>query len=743
MQWIHLEEQRFRLKQLEGKSTRKAELWGYVQRLARENPGDNPWLLPFIALIHERPEDIDRAKAAIASYLLQAEEKGTRGYLFNIWCFAFPHCRWAIWFDLMRQAGFYSPEDAEATATKFLLIQFRDHHAGMWVKPDPESVDNQTAALVLSSYIIGTVFAEGPGQGHLAAKMRNEAAPRLEAMIGGMPNSGYSGEGSTYQGLIVAFAIPFLAEVLEHLRGEPLFNAPLKPKGTSPRNILEMTRRLWMPGGLLLPWDHYGYQFGITFPLAYLAHRTGDRQCLELLEHEANHTRMAVTEAGWGYDQSVWTLVYWPEPETKVEKPTWTPWAQEEVGAVLVDPSGDHYLMLMWDFTEAMCVRCHVNPNCLVLAYKGVPFSADGSVHGHCPDLAYEGAVFDRQLGAGAAQHLNLSPGCGGSHNCLLVDGFEGLRPPAGKTNGQLADFDPDGQSVTGDVTQLYKMVNDDCVQVRRRSRLVDNRFWLVEDYAVYAGPHTFTSRWWFRPDVQVAENGVDVQTPEGALLQMRCVLGEGDASVKRIEGYPFEPDGCSDRVDFQQSGREARWLYVLWPSETVEVIRDLTEGWAAHAESDPARVYPLHPGALPWLQQEVPITSSWTFETEIELPDSSSVFLRLPRGVDPCSRMWLNGRDVNMEDVVRSKLISALMDVTDFVDDRRVLKVKLTLILAVGQDPKVSTLSYPDSPFQLCARVPDPDLLAASRFEDGTLTVESRSGRVHVIPHSLMNPEA
>ena len=248
---INIKQQRKKLRALEAKDNRMASIWKCVKRFAREKPKENPWLLPFVAMVDERPEDIENAKFAINDYLGKAEKKGDRGYLFNIWCFAFPHCRWAIWFDLMRKAGFYTQEEADAVAAKFLMIQFRDHHAGLMIKPFPQCVDNQAAALALSSYVVGSIFAEnGPGNSNIAKKMRDEAAPRLEAMIGGMPKTGYSGEGSTYQGLIVAFAVPFLTEMLEDLQGKKLFDAPLCPNGTSPRKILEMTKRLWMPGGV-------------------------------------------------------------------------------------------------------------------------------------------------------------------------------------------------------------------------------------------------------------------------------------------------------------------------------------------------------------------------------------------------------------------------------------------------------------------------------------------------------------
>ncbi len=743
--WIDIERKRRELRALEAEESRKTELWRCVKRLARENPGGNPWLTPFVALIDERPEDIAHARAAIDDYLAMAEQRGSRGYLFNIWCFAFPHCRWAMWFDLMRQAGFYTPEEADAIAAKFLLIQFRDHHACMLIKPFPECVDNQAAALVLSSYLVGSIFAEGPGDGHLARKMRDEAAPRLEAMIGGMPTSGYSGEGSTYQGLIVAFAVPLLVAALEALRGEDVFDSPLWPNGTSPRKILEMTRRLWMPGGLLLPWDHYGYQFGITFPLAYLAYRTGDRQALRLLEQEANYSRMTITSSGWGYDQPIWTLLYWPDAGSEVEGSDWQPWVEDGVGGVLVDPAGEAYLMQMWDETAPMCHRTHVNPNSLVLAHKGIPFTADGAKAPECDALHYEGAVFERSFGAGAHQTINLSSGCAGSHNAILIDGNEALRPPEQEWHGKPADFDGEGQSITGDVTGLYASVYPDCRAVRRRSRLIENRFWLIEDLADFpetsgqaANEHRVTSRWWFRPDARAVDGGVDVETPEGALLQMRCVLGSDQAAVTRVDGYPVAPDGCSDRVDFDQHGSQARWLYVLWPTETIETVRELTEGWDAQAVATGER-YAVHPGSPPWFQQEIPISAEWTYSTEIDVSGVDQVQLRLPRGIDATSRLQINGTAHDLGKMSGSKLLPTLIDCTPYLVGQSTLKIELSMVFATGQDEKGSSMSFPDQPVALCACIREPDRLSACRYEDGMLTVETTSGQRFETEHDLM----
>ncbi len=719
---------------------RMAQVWDLVRRLAHAHPDKNPWLTPFVALMERDPAMVQHARDAIAGHLDSAQEKAECGYLFNIWCFAFPHCRWAIWFDLLRQAGIYSDTEAEELAARFLLIQHRDHHAGLQVKPFPGCADNQVASLCLSSLVVGTLFADGPGDGHLARRLREESAPRLESMIGGMPPSGYSGEGSTYQGLIVAFATPFLLEMLERERGRDLFDTPLQPEGTSAADVLRMTSRLWMPGGLLLPWDDYGYQYGITAPLAYLAHRDGDRHCLALLEHEAPWSRVNAGSAGWGFDEVVWTLAWWPE--TAAPDLAWKPWTNGPVGGTLVDPPGRCYLMQMWDPTSPMCVRSQVNPNSLVLTVDGIPLMADGTPGAKCAALSFPGAVYERNFGAGAFQRMNLSKGCGGSHTCILVDGWEGFRPTHEDYAPSHLVESPDGQLV-GDVTGLYRDAYPDCRVVRRRSTLVDNRFWLVEDLAAFEQPHNLDSRWYFRPGVTAAAGGIDLETPEGATLQMRSLLEPVTSSITRIEGFPRHPDGASDRVDVTTQTREGRWLWVLWPGEPRKPLTELTGGWRAgpvelDATCDLLAALPnspVHPGDVPWLQADVPVTTAWGFHRTVDVPADQPWWLRLPRGLSTNVHLWIDGAPVP---IPRSPAGLVPIHLPGPATDHGQVTVSLILDYCVGQGAKEENASWPNTPLAVCVAPTMPRLHKAV-FADDHVTITATDGYAARISYTLM----
>ncbi len=722
---------------------RRRQLWNCVRQLARGNPQGNPWFLPFVAVVEDDPVLLAAAKVEIARYLERAADQGSCGYLFNIWCFAFPHCRWALWFDFLRRAGAYSQAEADALAAQFLLIQFRDHHAGLRIKPDPECVDNQTAALVLSSYLIGSLFADGPGEGHLARRLRDEAGRRLEAMIGGMPTGGYSGEGSTYQGLIVAFAMPFLLEALEHARDENLFDQPLAPNGTRTSDILHMTQRLWTPGGLLLPWDDYGWQFGIGFPLAYLAHRTGDPTCLRMLEDDANWSRLNSTSSGWGFDEPIWSLIYWPDaPPTQT--PGWHGWQAERVGAAIVDPAGRNYLMQMWDETAPMCYRAHVNPNSLVLVHQGIPMTADGAPAENCSELNYPEAFFERNFGASSFQRLNLSKGCGGSHNVILVDGWEGFRPTGDYQACRLERGD--ANEIVGEVTGLYANAHPDCRAVKRRSRLVDERFWLVEDLAAFGNEHDFTSRWWFRPEASPAPAGVDVRTTDGGLLQMRSLLPAPPATIKRVAGYPVAPDGASDRVDYTAHGSTGRWLWLLWPTTTFQLEQELVDGWLAWPLAtladgltpQPATVHPLHPGSLPWLQAEAPLVPCWHFRRRLALRDLAAPLLRLPRGLADDTRLWLNGAEVDCKAALRSDLIAGIVPLAGQADATGHLYLDLAIRFPIGHGGKHERTSAPDRPAALGCQSTG-EKLASWSFDGETVSVTSNQGACWTTTHRLL----
>ena len=66
-----------------------------------------------------------------------------------------------------------------------------------------------------------------------------------------------------------------------------------------------MIAREWMPDGLLLPWDHYGYALPSRACLAYAAHRSNDSMYLELLEKYYINIKHDLKRAGHYLNKNV------------------------------------------------------------------------------------------------------------------------------------------------------------------------------------------------------------------------------------------------------------------------------------------------------------------------------------------------------------------------------------------------------------------------------------------------------
>jgi hypothetical protein len=726
-------------------------LWCFVRDLALSRPAGNPWLLPLVAAVTQDEPAIKHAKAAIDCYLRDISQRGDSEYLFNIWCFAFPHARWMCWFELLRQCGYYDETEAQDIAARFLLVQLRDNYPGMLVKPYPEIVDNQAASLAVSCYVVGTLGQRILPGSAVAMKLRSEGAARLEAMIGGMPASGYGGEGSTYQAHVVANVLPFLIESLEHWRGCELFHEPLPPNGTTARDVMEVTVLTQMPGNLLWPWDQYGYGRGCRLPLAYLAARTGEARYADALNDPARWTGVNHDLLGWGWDEPAWSLVYWASSiPTHNDAASWQSWMRPQTAGALTTPDGRLYLAQIWDRPEPMCVRSHVNPNSLTLLFDEVPLTADGSPRSGKVGLEFPGAKHFRSFGAGSSQQsIDMSQGCGGAHNILLIDGDEAFRPRSHDfPDAMVVHHDLQQKELTVDVTGLYRDVYPDCMLMRRRSRLVHDRFWLVEDLARFGSSHRITSRWWFRPDTHVVPQGVEVATAQGVRLQMRVLLGEQQASVRRVADFPFEPDPGSDCVDFTTEGDCVRWLYALWPLHDRVPVAELTQGWKAWPidtptqlpRTVPAQVYDLHPGLPPWLLSHAPMHSHWCYQGTFARPQSGQLFFRLPRGLGAQSCVWIDDQPVNWQDSGTSPLVAHSILVAPSSGNEP-LRITITQSFAMDHHPQSPShiLSRPDRPAAWLAPVAVPDAINDVSWRDNRVKLLSHGGMTVDLPWTLL----
>jgi hypothetical protein len=354
------------------------QAWSSLKRLALNAPDEFPWFTPFAAVATGERKAIEGAKRQILKYVatLESQQFGM-GLQFHFWCFAFPHARWTLYFKWLDALGAWTESERRELVEKLALFQFANFFFGMRVKPEPQCVDNQTLSLCYSNAAVGLLLEDEPQAASLARRMAEDGFRRLPDMLGGFPPSGYSGEGSTYMDYVVGPSIPFVVELLERRFGGDWFSRTLPPNGGSAESVTRMVAREWMPNGLLLPWDHYGYAFPVRSCIAYGAKRTGEPLFFDLLEKAANWGFDA--SIGWGFDDLPWTLLWWPGERPASKGRLFDSWVQNDVGGAIVSKDGELYAQQAWDKSAPETpIREHVNPNALTLCAFGSPLSVDG-----------------------------------------------------------------------------------------------------------------------------------------------------------------------------------------------------------------------------------------------------------------------------------------------------------------------------------------------------------------------------
>ena len=651
---------REKLARAEHDGSMMGRVWSGVRRRAQAAPASFPWFVPFVAMATGARDDIESAKQAVRNYVatFEAQQFGM-GLQFHFWCFAFPHGRWSLYFDWLDKIGAWDRDEAARLREALVAWQYVNFFYGMRTKPEPECVDNQTMSLCFSNAIVGHLFGSGDDASATAARMRRDGMRRLPSTLGGFPPSGYSGEGSTYMDLVVGPSIPFVVELLEHAEGGEWFSRKLEPNGGSAESIVRMIAREWTPAGLTLPWDHYGFHLPARSCIAYGAHKTGDPLYLELLENHAcwGHDH----QIGWGYDDLVWSLIWWPETSGKSKRVgAFRSWAERDVGAAIVSQDASLYLMQMWDeSTPGFPGRAHVNPNNLILTAFGSPLTVDGVAAKTCKAFEYPDAWIERSGMDFNVRRDSFGSGCAGAHSVLIVDGWEGMRATKHYEQGRLVKFDEQGKSVTADVTPVYHERWNDTRAIRRRSRLCHERFWLIEDLAVFGAERDVTARWFLRPEQIPADRGVMIENAEGVRLHLLPLLGADGVTSKIIEGYPERIDGRSLQADFTQRGRDCRWLWLAWPEQTRVEKQDVSDGWSATAdreenfdEATGRTRCQLSSTKLPltmpaFMAATVPVARRWWYQRDITAP-GGRWWLRLPRLMWD-AQLWVGGKQIDL----------------------------------------------------------------------------------------------
>lgn len=657
----NVDDVRGRIRRLEKEEGKQAQLWKLLKESARNAPMSFGWFTPFVALMTKNKEDIEHARKIIFTYIDKLEPMSfCSGLQYHFWCFAFPHAKICMYFQWLCTIGAFEQDEISYIEERLVSYHFVNFFYGMRTKPEPECVDNQTLSLALSCTIVGYLFSQGVNASRMAQIMLRDGSRRLPEVIGDMPVSGYSGEGSSYMDCVNGPAIPLAVEVLERLTGEKgLLFRELAPNMARPVNVLRMVAREFMPGGLLLPWDNYGYQFGVRSALAYGASRTGERLFYDVLEQECIWTYDI--GVGWAYDDLVWTLIWWPSEENERTGEEGSNWFEPSIGGTLVSADRNHYLMQMWDkSTPVIPTRAHVNPNAVLFNGYKVPISADGSP---MPERQHTFQFEDTWRSVGflainTETRYNYGDGCCGAHSCILIDLQEGMRAYEDYPETEDSGYDAEKRSIYADVTPIYRENFPDVEKVYRKSAWHCGRFFTIEDVVCASKSHLVTSRFLFRPEVSVNGRCVRVETPEGVVLYLQELLLENEIHIKEIENHPFKPDARSQAVDFEGEGKQMHRLFVAMISNTVEETKELTGfvaagdpqgGWSYEEASAALQASDtVVPMKLPaYMETSLPNYRTWWYRKTIT-KTLGPAFVKLPAGIyEP--RLFLNGREADL----------------------------------------------------------------------------------------------
>ncbi len=728
---------------------RRGELWNLLRNSARNAPTDFGWFVPFVAVVTREPDDVERARQVVFTYLDKLDPMSfCSGLQFHFWCFAFPHAKLALYFQWLCTIGAFSPEEQEHISQQLVAYHFVNFHYGMRTKPEPECVDNQALSLCLSTTLVGHLFAQGENLSAMAQVMLRDGLRRLPALLGDMPPSGYTGEGSSYMDCVNGPAVPLAVEVLERITGEQgLLFRPLGPHGARPVNVLRMVARSCMPGGLLLPWDNYGYQFGVRSTLAYGARTTGEAIFHRVLEKECIWTYDI--GIGWAYDNLVWTLLWWPE-----EPPSSTDdgqnWYEPQTGGTLVSSDGTRYAIQMWDESAPVIpTRSHVNPNAVLFNGYGVPLSADGSPTPGAPhrfqfDDTWREVDF---LAIDTESRYNYGDGCAGAHSVIVVDGNEGMR--AHETYPQTASsgYEAGRHRVEADVTPIYRENFPDITRVSRRTQLHLDRIFTVEDVVVAKEEHLVSSRFLLRPEVTPIPRGVRVATPEGVTLHLVELLNDNEISLEDVANHPFKPDGRSGLVDFTVRGREVRRLFVALVSRTVAVeeeladIRvipdpggDLSLVQAASALAHGATKVPMRLPA--YMETDLPSTVTWWYARSVA-KRPGPCWLRLPVGMHS-PRLWIDGTEIDLASFASSmELLAPLVRIPGQLEEAATVEVVLRVEVPKGHYDGQGEGTIGLTGGMGVAYAVDEEVLESADLTDGAVTVRTNL-ETYTFPYQL-----
>lgn len=579
-----------------GDSVAMAEAKGHILTLAF-----NPWILA---------REQSPSSQATAPESLEA----------HIWCVTPRAMRVAVYFTWLDVQGVWTDDERRRLGTA--LLDFVDHYVVPVLRARIPGGHNQQLSMTFCSAVVGHAFASVEGVAERAQALRDWAMPKFRQTLGLMPASGYSGEGSAYQSGVVSALVMWAGIFLDQC-GEPdVWHGRREPNGGCLADSLRLEAAMGSCGGLLPPWDHYGWS-----RLRSLAARTLWARI------SGNHTLLSVADSvwdekafiAWRPDDRLWTLIYWPEREdvqrvtggglqVDGEPPSLlTGWSLPAVGGAIEHAEKRLRVMLAWDrSSESLQAvgRAQVNPNHLIIDFGGEPITGDGIDDGSVRLMsdtalartlealsAPERELIAQRYGSPEQWACSQQSGFIGQSCAILVDGWESYFPHQAR-EGRLV-FERRAvvrHTFAGEACAYYQPAFDVTRMRRTVSMGVAGVAWVVDDIRA-ASAHDFTWRIRLRRGVrQVAPRGVRLDLASGRALSFAWLV-EADgveqaaaAALAATPTFPAKraglcwPDNGSERCDLTVTGSRVRFVTCLVPEgvDGLIVRQDGPGAWEA-----------------------------------------------------------------------------------------------------------------------------------------------------------------
>ncbi|MFP4029149.1 MAG: HEAT repeat domain-containing protein [Candidatus Brocadiia bacterium] len=504
------------------------------------------------------------------------------GVQFHTWCRCGSITRRSAFFDWLAWRGAWSEDEIEEAAECFLGFAFK--HPYMVLSARSRASDNQAISMALHCAVVGFLFGYKLADHPTGKFLFDYGMGRIPDLIGLFPGDGYSGEGSTYTSRVNTPLAYWMCELLSQLTGRDWQDEPFEPNGTTLGKMIEMELHLMSPGGLLAPWDHYGWQKEVNAsPFAYLARLKDDPRYLSLIG--AMDIWGDSGYLAWGADDPMWTLLWWPKQyldwdRSDVPEDLFT-WFLPRTGAALDDVKRKSRLMQVWDRsgeTIAGLGRAQVNPNHVIFEWDGEPVFQDGvpekeddpwryppeKVLGVLSEKERERYVaYRRSIGGKDATLKSVTqgaePGLIGAANAIVVDDEPWFWPPESRVgNAKFFQMRDGIQAVCAECQNFYQPTYD--VTLARRSCLwADRGIGLIVDELKAQSSHTWRWQTYLRPGAEL--NGQQVRISLATEKEVFLAWEDGAGELRQFEGFPKTQEGRSVRLDRKKKGQEISFV--------------------------------------------------------------------------------------------------------------------------------------------------------------------------------------